>query len=202
MKRAFLLLTLVLVAQRQSADLTLSTIPTRVFKENDGVVDAADSETFIFWIVVGGTGPAPEPLRGEVQLFSGAELIGTHNLAAPFLKGVRGVSFTSRLIEEPELFDLRHHFSVPVSADVNRVVYKLSVAMPRGELTRTVEFAVQRYQPRSEHPHLHYQLMSGTHLTRSDGLPSQFVNVWLEDTRAREPIQIQVPKRGIQLVAR
>ena len=51
----------------------------------------------------------------------------------------------------------------------------------------------------SEHPHLHYQLMSGTHLTRSDGLPSQFVNVWLEDTRAREPVQIKVPKRGIQL---
>jgi murein DD-endopeptidase MepM/ murein hydrolase activator NlpD len=33
-----------------------------------------------------------------------------------------------------------------------------------------------------DHPHLHYQLMSGTDLTRSDGLPSQFVNVWLEDT--------------------
>ena len=30
----------------------------------------------------------------------------------------------------------------------------------------------------SEQPHLHYQLMSGTHLMRSDGLPSQFVNVW------------------------
>ncbi len=54
----------------------------------------------------------------------------------------------------------------------------------------------------SEHPHLHYQLMAGTHLTRSDGLPSQFVNVWLEDTRAREPVQIKVPKRGLQLVAR
>ena len=54
----------------------------------------------------------------------------------------------------------------------------------------------------SEHPHLHYQLMSGTDLTRSDGLPSQFVNVWLEDTRARKPVQIKVPKRGIQLVAR
>jgi hypothetical protein len=349
MKGAFLILALVLVAQPQSADLTVSTIPSRIFKENDGVVDAADSETFIFWIVVKGTGPAPEPLRAEVQLFSGAERIGTHSLAAPFLNGVRGVSFTRRFIEETELFDLRHHFSLPVSVDVNRVVYTLTVAMPRGEVTRTVEFAVQRYQPRtelifplpgpflivaghdanephrggwnqqfaydavsvgpdfgfarnggrsnedfftwgrnvvapgdgtvvyarndvpdqptpgtvdrsylnlrdplhavagnnvlidhgngeysslghlqhgsvrakvgdtvtrgqvigkvgssgpSEHPHLHYQLMSGTHLTRSDGLPSQFVNVWLEDTRAREPVQIKVPKRGIQLVAR
>jgi hypothetical protein len=54
----------------------------------------------------------------------------------------------------------------------------------------------------SEHPHLHYQLMSGTDLTRRDGLPSQFVNVWLQDTRAREPVQIKVPKRRIQLVAR
>ena len=349
MKRALLLLTLVLVAQPQSADLTLSTIPSRIFKENDGVVDAGDSETFIFWIVVKGTGPPPQPVRAEVQLFSGAELVGTHHLAASFLNGLRGVSFTRRFIEEPELFDLRHHFSVPVSADVNRVVYKLTVAMARGEVTRAVEFAVQRYQPRtelvfplagpflivaghdanephrrgwnqqfaydavsvgpdfgfarnggrsnedfftwgrnvvapgdgtvvyarndvpdqptpgtvdrsylnlpdplhavagnnllidhgngeysslghlqhgsvrakvgdtvtrgqvigkvgssgpSEHPHLHYQLMAGTHLTRSDGLPSQFVNVWLEDTRAREPVQIKVPKRGIQLVAR
>ena len=54
----------------------------------------------------------------------------------------------------------------------------------------------------SEHPHLDYQLISGTHLTRSDGLPSQFVNVWLEDTRAREPVQVRVPKRSMQLVAR
>ena len=85
-----------------------------------------------------------------MQLFSGAELIGTHSLAAPFLKGVRGVSFTRRFIEEPELFDLRHHFSLPVSVDVNRVVYALTLAMPRGEVTRTVELAVQRYQPRTE----------------------------------------------------
>ncbi|HVG86325.1 MAG TPA: M23 family metallopeptidase [Vicinamibacterales bacterium] len=54
----------------------------------------------------------------------------------------------------------------------------------------------------SDHPHLHYQLMAGTDLTRSDGLPSQFVKVWLEDTRAQAPVQIKVPKRGIQLVAR
>jgi hypothetical protein len=46
MKRALLLLTLVLVARPQSADLTPSTVPSRIFKENDGVVDAADSETF------------------------------------------------------------------------------------------------------------------------------------------------------------
>ena len=65
MKRAFLLLTLVLAAQPQSADLTLSTIPSRIFKENDGVVDAADSETFISWIVVKGIGSASEPLRAE-----------------------------------------------------------------------------------------------------------------------------------------
>ena len=71
MKRALLLLTLVLFAQPQSADLTLSTIPSRIFKENDGVVDAADSETLIFWIVVKGIGPSPQPVRAEVQLFSG-----------------------------------------------------------------------------------------------------------------------------------
>ena len=76
-----MLLTLVLVAQPHSADLTLSTIPTRVFKENDGVVEAGDSESFIFWIVVKGIGPPPQPVRAEVQLFSGAELVGTHHFA-------------------------------------------------------------------------------------------------------------------------
>ena len=127
MTRALLLLTLALSAQPQSADLTLSTIPSRIFKENDGVVDAADSETFIFWIVVKGVGPPPRPVRAEVQLFSGSELVGTHHFGASFLNSLRGVSFTRCFVEEAELFDLRHHSSVPVSTDVNRVVYQLSL---------------------------------------------------------------------------
>ena len=52
----------------------------------------------------------------------------------------------------------------------------------------------------SEQPHVHYQLMSGTHPMRSDGLPSQFMNVWWLESR--EPVKIKVPKRGIPLVAR
>ena len=53
----------------------------------------------------------------------------------------------------------------------------------------------------SEHPHLHYQLMAGTHLHRSDGLHSRFDNVWIESFYDKK-IKVPVPKRGIHLEAR
>jgi murein DD-endopeptidase MepM/ murein hydrolase activator NlpD len=53
----------------------------------------------------------------------------------------------------------------------------------------------------SELPHLHYQLMAGPDLFRSDGLPALFSNVWIEafTTQVR---QVTKAKRGIPLTAR
>jgi murein DD-endopeptidase MepM/ murein hydrolase activator NlpD len=53
----------------------------------------------------------------------------------------------------------------------------------------------------SELPHLHYQLMAGPDLFRSDGLPSRFTNVWIE-TFTRDVIRVPRAKRGIPLTAR
>ena len=53
----------------------------------------------------------------------------------------------------------------------------------------------------SDTPHLHYQLMAGTHLARADGLPSRFENVWMESF-TQERMRIATPRRGMHLEAR
>ena len=53
----------------------------------------------------------------------------------------------------------------------------------------------------SEGPHLHYQLMAGRDLFRSDGLPARFTNVWIE-AFTTQVIRVAKAKRGIPLTAR
>jgi murein DD-endopeptidase MepM/ murein hydrolase activator NlpD len=53
----------------------------------------------------------------------------------------------------------------------------------------------------SELPHLHYQLMAGLDLFRSDGLPARFTNVWIE-AFTTQVIRVAKAKRGIPLTAR
>jgi hypothetical protein len=53
----------------------------------------------------------------------------------------------------------------------------------------------------SELPHLHYQLMAGPDLFRSDGLPARFTNVWIEAFTS-QVMRVEKAKRGIPLTAR
>ena len=53
----------------------------------------------------------------------------------------------------------------------------------------------------SELPHLHYQLMAGRDLFRSDGLPARFTNVWI-DAFTTQVMRVAKAKRGIPLTAR
>jgi murein DD-endopeptidase MepM/ murein hydrolase activator NlpD len=53
----------------------------------------------------------------------------------------------------------------------------------------------------SELPHLHYQLMAGQDLFRSDGLPARFTNVWI-DAFTTQVMRVAKAKRGIPLTAR
>jgi murein DD-endopeptidase MepM/ murein hydrolase activator NlpD len=53
----------------------------------------------------------------------------------------------------------------------------------------------------SELPHLHYQLMAGPDLFRSDGLPARFSNVWIE-AFTTEVMPVGKAKRGVPLTAR
>ena len=110
--RAFLLGTLALAAALpQPAELTLSTIPFRVFKEDDAVIGAGDTETFVVWIVLKGKGPPPEPLRAEVSSSPALNWLAPRRSHASFWSAyLRSVSFTRLFVDEPELFDLRHHF--------------------------------------------------------------------------------------------
>ena len=53
----------------------------------------------------------------------------------------------------------------------------------------------------SEGPHLHYQLMAGRDLFRSDGLPARFTNFWIEAFTS-QVMRVAKAKREIPLTAR
>jgi murein DD-endopeptidase MepM/ murein hydrolase activator NlpD len=53
----------------------------------------------------------------------------------------------------------------------------------------------------SDLPHVHYQLMAGPDLFRSDGLPARFTNVWIEAFTS-QVTRVGKAKRGIPLTAR
>lgn len=330
-------------------EITVSTIPRSVYKENDGIYGPDVTETFIFSVVVKEShSRAVEPSGARLEFYSAGEVVNVVEFSGRQLKAIRSVS--ARRFQEEEVFDLRHHFSVPVALDVDRLVYRLSLAQPTGaEIRQTLEIPLMRYQQRarllfplrgrflivqghdfnephsrgwsqqfaydivsvgpnfeiarnngranqdfftwgqevltpadgtvvyarndvpdnrapgtidrdafmrlpdpmnaipgnnvlidhgngeysslahlqrgsvsvkagdrvrqgevigrlgnsgsSDTPHLHYQLMAGTHLARSDGLPSRFENVWMESFTL-ERMRISMPRRGMYLEAR
>ncbi len=329
--------------------IALSTIPRSVYKENDGMYGPDVTETFIFSVLVKESHRgAVEPSHARVEFYAAADVVNVLDLSGRQLNAIRGVSFAH--VQEEETFDLRHHFSMPVDLNVDRLVYRLTLARPGvGETQHTLEIPVMRYHQRarlsfplrgrflivqghdfnephsrgwsqqfaydvvsvgvnfdiarnngrtnqdfftwgqevlapaggtvvysrndvpdnrapgtidretfmslpnptnaipgnnvlidhgngeysslahlqrgsvrvkagdrvsqgdvlgrvgnsgsSDTPHLHYQLMAGTHLARADGLPSRFENVWMESF-TQERMRIATPRRGMHLEAR
>ena len=101
-------------------DVRLTTIPRRVFVDNDGIVEPWPTESFLFFVVVEDEGSTPvEPLEARIELLSRGEPVQVVELSARALQGVRDVRFKTKRVALSETFDLRHHFSVPVALNVD-----------------------------------------------------------------------------------
>jgi murein DD-endopeptidase MepM/ murein hydrolase activator NlpD len=117
-------------------EISLATIPLRVYKENDGVESAGTSESFVFNVLVKERwGRALEPKAATIEFYSGANHVKTVELRAPALLAVRKVSYQA-LAAQDEVFDLQHYFSEPVTLHVDRLVYNLELTTRRGETVR------------------------------------------------------------------
>lgn len=131
--------------------VTLSTVPRQVFKENDGIFGNSSSENWLFHLLVDEKhGRALQAKSATLRFFSGTTLAETHQLDAVALTAIRRVSFTG-LSALKEVFDLRFSFSRPVELAIDRMSVDLIVTTPTGEeIQVTHEFGLTNYQPKTE----------------------------------------------------
>ena len=256
-------------------DVRLSTIPRRVFVDNDGIVEPWPTETFVFFVVLEDESnpPVERSVEARIELLSKGEAVQTMELPRRALQSLHGVRFKTppialsgwsqhRLRHRPRPYlrlrangGRRRGYSAggPVFAPADGVVVLARNDVPdqprpgvvdrksyetlpdarsvltgntvvidhgQGEYSALSHFqrgsgrvvAGQRVRRgdqigrignsgSSELPHLHYQLMEGPDLFRSDGLPPRFINVWIE-AFTTEVMRVPKAKRGIPLTAR
>lgn len=127
-------------------EVSLMSIPLRVYKENDGVETSGETESFVFNLLVKEKyGRALEPKAATIEFYSGANHVKTVELEAAALKAVRKVTYQA-LAGQEEVFDLQHYFSEPVALRVDRLVYHLELAARGGQTVRqTLEIPVMDF---------------------------------------------------------
>jgi hypothetical protein len=138
--------------RQERASGSLSTWPHRIYKENDGILEPAVTESFVFNLLVKDQNQNLEPQSAKLEFYSSGERVSTIELSKRTLNAVRGTSIATRDFDkEEEAFDLRHYFSVPMSLDVNRLVYKLTLAGGgRREVERELEIPLLRYEQKTK----------------------------------------------------
>ncbi len=138
---------------QQGASGSLSTWPHRIYKENDGILEPAATESFVFNLLVKDQNQNIEPQSARLEFYSSGERVNTIELSKKALNAVRSRSIATRDFDdkEDEAFDLRHYFSVPVSLDVSRLVYRLTLAGPGGPaVERELEIPLLRYEQKTK----------------------------------------------------
>jgi len=163
-RRAFLQQTLVATAalsmpqttqdfsQAESA-ITLGTWPHRIYKENDGLLEPASTESFVFNLLVKENQNRPlDPISARLAFYSAADRVHVLDFSRKALDAIRSVSIATREPDkEDELFDFRHYFSLPVSLNANLLVYELVLMHPGGpELHRSLEIPLLRYEQKTK----------------------------------------------------
>ncbi len=137
--------------RQQGASGSLSTWPHRIYKENDGIVEPAATESFVFNLLVKDQNQNIEPQSARLEFYSSGERVDTMELSKKALNVVGSTSIATRDFDkEEEAFDLRHYFSVPVSLDVSRLVYRLTLAAPGGPAQRELEIPLLRYEQKTK----------------------------------------------------
>jgi Peptidase family M23 len=129
-------------------EVTLGTWPHRIFKENDGILEPASTESFVFNLLVEKNNRAVDPLSARLEFYSGGERVNMIELSKKALEAIRDVSIATRVPDkEDEVFDFRHYFSLPANLNAERLVYELILFQPDSrELHTRLEIPLLRYQ--------------------------------------------------------
>ncbi len=140
-------------SSRREYEITLGTWPHRIYKENDGILEPASTESFVFNVLVKEKdNRAVDPLSARLEFYAAGERVKGIDFSRKALEAIRSVSIATREPDkEEEVFDLRHYFSEPVNQDVDRLVYELVLTRPGGLQThRTLEIPLLRYEQKTK----------------------------------------------------
>jgi len=130
-------------------EIALGTWPHRIYKENDGVLDSASTESFVFNLLVKDQkNLAVDPLSARLEFYSAGEKVNIIEFSNKALEAIRSVSIATREPDkEDEVFDFRHYFSLPVNLNAERLVYELVLMQPGSRKLQTkLEIPLLRYQ--------------------------------------------------------
>jgi hypothetical protein len=134
-------------------EISLGTWPHRIYKENDGVLEPATTESFVFNLLVKERqNRTIDPLSARLEFYSSGDRVHLIELSRKALEGIRSVSIATREPDrEDEVFDFRHYFSLPLSLAVDRLDYELLLQRPdKGGETRTrLEIPLLRYEQKT-----------------------------------------------------
>ncbi|MDQ3817883.1 MAG: M23 family metallopeptidase, partial [Acidobacteriota bacterium] len=132
-------------------EVSLSTIPLHVYKENDGVESTGATESWVFNLLVKEKwGRALEPIRATIELYSGAIRVKSLELSAAALNSARKVTYQA-LAAQDEVFDLAHYFSEAVALHIDKLVYNIELVTPKGQTLReSLEIPVKTYEQKTK----------------------------------------------------
>jgi len=139
-------------------ELSLSTMPHRVYKEDDGHLliggwyrgwgtPYAPTESWLFHAVVNEKyGRWVEPVRAVLTLYSGEDTLRTIELSKAVLEGKRSYP-VARFNSIPEIYNFRHAMHEVRSALADRLRYRFEGTTPTGEVVAAeMDVALSRYE--------------------------------------------------------
>jgi murein DD-endopeptidase MepM/ murein hydrolase activator NlpD len=132
-------------------EITLGTWPHHLYKDNDGVLEPAPTESFAFNLLVKDKRQREiQPSGARLEFYSAAERVHTVEFSKKALEAIRSKGIATREDGEPEMYDFRHYFSLPVSLAVDRLVYELRfIQLGSAEARSQLEIPLLRYEQKT-----------------------------------------------------
>jgi hypothetical protein len=137
-------------------------VPARVHKESFGDANAQD-RWVVYVVVSDAQHRALVPRHATLELYAKGALVEARSMGAPELEAVRALTFrpdpsqpgrqiTKHFVSMDEAFDLRLDEQAPAALGVDRMVYRVALALPDGSLVEsTIDLPVEEYSaPRTK----------------------------------------------------
>lgn len=139
------------MASGTSDEVDLASVPSRVYKVNDGIWSKGPTESWFHWIkVIAKNGNAPVPTTAAVDIFSGQNVVKTVKFSKEALNAARRNSF-NQFAEQKEAYDLSHFFREPVALGIDKVLYGLELSTPQGQtVEESVEVPINVYDQKAK----------------------------------------------------
>ena len=157
----------------------LRTIPSVVYKEEDGTWGPSGTESWSFAVLVREAHDRTvRPVSATMDLMSGAERVRRVELSGAEVEAVQGRRYAGSLFRQEELFDLAHHGTAPHALDVDHLVYTLVWEADGDTTASRLEIPLRRYTPKTE---LVFPLAGPFMIAAGHAFDEEHIGSWSQD---------------------